>query len=132
MDRAELRVNGDRLWTSLMEMARIGATELGGCNRQALTDLDRQGRDLFVGWCREAGCTVAVDRIGNIFARREGSDPLAEPVIAGSHLDTQATGGKFDGVFGVLAGLEVIRTLDDAGIATVRPIEIAVWTNEEG
>ena len=132
MDRAGLRVNGDRLWASLMEMATIGETGLGGCNRQALTDLDRQGRDRFVHWSRAAGCTVTVDQIGNIFARREGSDRTAEPVVAGSHLDTQATGGKFDGVFGVLAGLEVVRTLDDAGIATVRPLEIAVWTNEEG
>lgn len=127
-----LRIDGDRLWASLMAMAAIGGTPNGGCNRQALTDLDRQGRDLFAGWCRAIGCRIAVDRIGNIFARREGTDPGADPVLMGSHLDTQATGGKFDGVYGVLAGLEVLRTLDDAGVRTARPIEVAVWTNEEG
>ena len=127
-----LRVDGNRLWASLMDMARIGATSAGGCNRQALTDLDRQGRDLFVAWAKAASCSVAIDQVGNIFARREGADPRLAPVISGSHLDTQATGGKFDGVYGVLAALEVVRTLDDAGIRTTRPIEIAVWTNEEG
>lgn len=132
MTIANMRINGDRLWSSLMEMAQIGATEAGGCNRQALTDLDREGRDLFVRWARAAGCTIAVDQVGNIFARREGSDPAAAPVLSGSHLDTQATGGKFDGVYGVLAALEVVRTLDEAGIVTRHPIEIAVWTNEEG
>ncbi|MCW2395762.1 MULTISPECIES: Zn-dependent hydrolase [unclassified Sphingobium] len=127
-----LRIDPKRLWDSLMTMARIGATPRGGCNRQALTDLDRQGRDLFVEWARAAGCEIHVDEVGNIFARRAGSDPDAAPVIAGSHLDTQETGGKFDGVYGVLAALEVVRTLADAGIETVHPIEIAVWTNEEG
>jgi N-carbamoyl-L-amino-acid hydrolase len=113
-------------------MATIGATANGGCNRQALTDFDREGRDLFVRWAKGAGCTITVDRVGNIFARREGTDPSAEPVMAGSHLDTQATGGKFDGVYGVLAGLEVIETLHDARVETRRPIEVTVWTNEEG
>lgn len=127
-----LRIDGDRLWASLMEMATIGATPNGGCNRQALTELDRQGRDLFVSWCRAIGCSIAVDRIGNIFARRDGADPDAAPVLMGSHLDTQATGGKFDGVYGVLAGLEVLRTLHDTDVQTERPIEVAVWTNEEG
>jgi N-carbamoyl-L-amino-acid hydrolase len=127
-----MRIDATRLWASLMEMAEIGRTAKGGCNRQALTDLDKQGRDLFVRWAEAAGCMVEVDEIGNVFARRAGSDPSAEPVLAGSHLDTQATGGKFDGVYGVLAGLEVLRTLADHGVVTRRPVEVAVWTNEEG
>ncbi len=127
-----LRINQDRLWDSLMEMARIGATEKGGVNRQALTDLDREGRDLFVSWCEAQGCSVRVDTMGNIFARRAGTDDGLAPVMTGSHLDTQPTGGKYDGVYGVLAGLEVIRTLNDMGHATRRPVEVAVWTNEEG
>lgn len=127
-----LRIDGHRLWSSLTEMAKIGATPRGGCNRQALTDLDRQGRNLFMQWAIEAGCSVEVDEIGNMFARRAGADPSAAPVLAGSHLDTQATGGKFDGVYGVLAGLEVLRTLERNGVVTDRPLEVAVWTNEEG
>ena len=127
-----IRVNGQRLWDSLMQMAQIGATQRGGCNRQALTDEDKQGRDLFANWCRDAGCAVSVDEMGNMFARRPGRNPDALPVITGSHLDTQPTGGKFDGVYGVLAGLEVLRTLDDAGFETDAPLEVAVWTNEEG
>ena len=127
-----LSIDRERLWASLMEMARIGATPKGGSNRQALTDLDREGRDLFVRWCREAGLTVTVDRMGSIFARRPGRDPDAPPVLAGSHLDTQPTGGKFDGVFGVLAALEMVRTLNDHGVETDAPIEIVNWTNEEG
>ena len=115
-----------------MEMAKIGATEKGGCNRQALTDEDKQGRDLFDSWCKAAGCKVRVDEMGNIFSRRSGSDDTLAPVIAGSHLDTQPTGGKFDGVYGVLAALEVIRSLNDAGIETLHPVESVVWTNEEG
>ncbi len=127
-----ISIDGARLWDSLMEMARIGATAKGGNCRLALTDLDRQGRDLFVGWCEAAGCTVTVDAMGNIFARRPGRDPGLAPVMTGSHLDTQPTGGKFDGVYGVLAGLEVIRTLNDHGIETEAPVEAVVWTNEEG
>ncbi|KAB7741707.1 hydantoinase/carbamoylase family amidase [Parvibaculum sedimenti] len=127
-----LQINQDRLWDSLMEMAKIGATEKGGCARLALTDLDKQGRDLFVQWCKEAGCTITVDRMGNIFARRPGRNNDLPPVVTGSHLDTQPTGGKFDGVFGVLAGLEVIRTLNDYKFETEAPIEVSVWTNEEG
>ncbi len=127
-----IQINAERLWDSLMEMARIGATEKGGNCRLALTDLDKQGRDLFVRWCEEAGCSVSVDRMGNIFARRPGKDDSLPPVMAGSHLDTQPTGGKFDGVYGVLAGLEVVRTLNDHGYETDAPIEVAVWTNEEG
>ena len=127
-----LTINGERLWQSLMEMAKIGATEKGGCKRLALTDLDRQGRDLFVRWCQEAGCSVTVDRMGNIFARRPGRRDHLPPVVTGSHLDTQPTGGKFDGVYGVLAGLEVIRTLNDVDYQTDAPLEVTVWTNEEG
>ncbi len=127
-----LTINGERLWQSLMEMAQIGATEKGGVCRLALTDLDKQGRDLFIGWCKDAGCTVTVDRMGNIFARRPGRNPKLPPVLSGSHLDTQPTGGKFDGVYGVLAGLEVVRTLNDLGYETEAPVEIVVWTNEEG
>jgi N-carbamoyl-L-amino-acid hydrolase len=128
----EARINGDRLWASLMEMARIGATPKGGVCRLALTDLDREGRDLFVKWCKEAGCTVKIDRMGNIFARRPGRNNSLAPVGTGSHLDSQPTGGRFDGVYGVLAGLEVIRSLNDLGIETERPVEASVWTNEEG
>ncbi|MBX9662266.1 Zn-dependent hydrolase [Novosphingobium sp.] len=132
MDSASLRVNANRLWASLEAMAEIGATAAGGCNRQALTDLDRQGRDLFVRWAGEASCSVEVDEVGNLFARRPGSDPAAPPVLAGSHLDTQATGGKYDGVYGVLAGIEVLRVLAENAVQTRAPIEVAVWTNEEG
>ena len=127
-----LAIDGNRLWASLMEMAEIGATEKGGSRRLALTDLDRDGRDLFVRWCEAAGCTVTVDRIGNIFARRPGRDDSLAPVVTGSHLDTQPTGGRFDGVYGVLAGLEVVRTLNDLGVETERPVEVVCWTNEEG
>ncbi|HAI73675.1 MAG: Zn-dependent hydrolase [Alteromonas sp.] len=127
-----LQVNGERLWSSLMEMARIGGTEKGGCNRQALTDKDKQGRALFIRWCEEIGCTLRVDEMGNLFLRKAGRDNSLPPVLTGSHLDTQPTGGKFDGVYGVLAGLEVLRTLHDANIETLHPIEVAVWTNEEG
>src|SRR3546814_6950418 len=112
-------------------MEKSGPGVAGGNCRLALSDVDREGRDLFVRWCKEAGCAIAVDRMGNIFARRPGSDPSLAPVATGSHLDTQPTGGKFDGVFGVLAGLEVIRTLHDHGIEPAAPIEVAVWTNEE-
>jgi len=128
----DVNVNSDRLWQSLMQMAEIGALPNGGCGRLALTDLDRQGRDLFVSWCRDAGCSIDIDDMGNIFARRPGLDETALPVATGSHLDTQPHGGKFDGIYGVLAGLEVIRTLNDHGIDTVAPIETVVWTNEEG
>lgn len=127
-----LQIDGTRLWDSLMEMAKIGATEKGGCCRLALTDLDRQSRDLFVQWCEEAGCSIKIDKMGNIFARRPGKNNDLAPVMTGSHLDTQPTGGRFDGVFGVLAGLEVVRSLNDLGVETERPVEIAVWTNEEG
>ena len=127
-----IRINGVRLWGSLMELAKIGATEKGGVRRLALTDLDRQGRDLVTGWCRDAGMTVTVDKVGNIFARRPGSDPARGPVMSGSHIDTQPSGGRFDGNYGVLAALEVVRTLNDQGLQTAAPVEVAIWTNEEG
>jgi N-carbamoyl-L-amino-acid hydrolase len=127
-----LAIDGARLWDSLMEMAKIGATPKGGVCRLALTDLDRQGRDLFVRWAKEAGCTIGVDRMGNVYARRAGRDDSLAPVMTGSHADSQPTGGKFDGIYGVLGGLEVIRTLNDHGIQTDRPIEVVIWTNEEG
>ncbi|RZI88448.1 MAG: Zn-dependent hydrolase [Pseudomonas sp.] len=125
-------VDSQRLWQSLMELARLGATAKGGVCRLALTDLDRQARDLFVQWCEAAGCSVSIDAVGNIFARRPGRNPALAPVMTGSHIDTQPTGGKFDGCFGVMAGLEVIRTLNDLGVETEAPLEVVVWTNEEG
>ena len=128
----DLRIQPDRLWDSLMEMARVGATSRGGCNRQALTDEDRRGRELFIGWCKAVGCAVRVDEIGNIFCRLEGAQPKLPAVLIGSHLDTQPTGGRFDGVYGVLAGLEVLRTLDENGVETRRAVEVVSWTNEEG
>ena len=131
-DVAQLRVNGPRLWASLMELAQIGATPKGGVCRLTLTDLDKQGRDLVTGWAREAGMTVTIDKIGNGFMRRPGRNNSLPPIMTGSHIDTQPTGGKFDGNYGVLAGLEVVRTLNDHGIETEAPIEVAFWTNEEG
>ncbi|WP_193170960.1 Zn-dependent hydrolase [Nisaea nitritireducens] len=129
---SNIRINGQRLWDSLMDMAKIGPGLRGGNNRQTLTDSDKQGRDLFTKWCEHQGLTMGVDSMGNMFARREGTDPDALPVMLGSHLDTQPTGGKYDGVLGVLGALEVIRTLNDLGIKTKHPIEIVNWTNEEG
>jgi N-carbamoyl-L-amino-acid hydrolase len=132
LTHTELRINGARLWNSLMELASIGATDKGGVCRLALTDLDRQGRDLVCAWARELGCTVRVDGIGNIFMRREGRRSDLAPVMTGSHIDTQPTGGKFDGNYGVLAGIEVLRTLHENGIQTEAPVEVVAWTNEEG
>jgi len=131
-DLSNVRINGARLWDALMEMAKIGATPKGGCKRLTLTDLDKQGRELFRSWCEKAGCTVSVDEMGNMFARREGEEPTLAPVFVGSHLDTQPTGGKFDGVLGVLGALEVVRSLNDLKIRTKHPIEVVNWTNEEG
>lgn len=127
-----LTIDAERLWDALMETAKIGGTAKGGICRLTLTDLDRQVRDWFVDACRQAGCEVTVDDVGNIFARRPGRNPSLPPIAMGSHLDTQPTGGKFDGVLGVLAGLEVVRTLNDAGYETNAPIEVVSWTNEEG
>ena len=127
-----LRINPDRLWDSLMEMAKIGPGIAGGNNRQTLTDEDGVARDLFKKWCLEAGMEMGVDSMGNMFATRPGTDADALPVYMGSHLDTQPTGGKYDGVLGVLGGLEVVRSLNDLGIQTKHPIAIVNWTNEEG
>ncbi|MDX8445134.1 Zn-dependent hydrolase [Mesorhizobium captivum] len=127
-----LRVNSDRLWDSIMEMAKIGPGIAGGNNRQTLTDSDKQGRELFKSWCDEAGLTMGVDQMGTMFMTRAGTDPDALPVYVGSHLDTQPTGGKYDGVLGVLSGLEVVRSLNDLGIKTKHPIVVTNWTNEEG
>ncbi|TCG09566.1 Zn-dependent hydrolase [Paraburkholderia steynii] len=129
---SDLRINGHRLWRSLMDLAKIGATEKGGVCRLALTQLDKEARDLIVRWATELGCTVRIDKIGNIVARRPGTNPDLPSVMTGSHIDTQPTGGKFDGNFGVLAGLEVLRTLNDQGLRTIAPVEVVVWTNEEG
>ncbi|MFC0811779.1 Zn-dependent hydrolase [Paracoccus panacisoli] len=129
---ANTRVNGERLWDSLMLMAEIGPGVAGGNNRQTLTDADAEGRRLFQSWCEAAGMTMALDRMGNMFMRLEGADPDADPVMIGSHLDTQPTGGRFDGVLGVLAGLEVVRTIRDMGVTPRRPIVVVNWTNEEG
>src|SRR3954465_6654942 len=125
-------IDAERLWSSLMELARIGATPKGGVRRVTLTPEDKQGRELFSRWCREAGLDGRVDAIGNMFARRPGSDAAAAPVVIGSHLDTQPNGGKFDGAYGVMAGLAGVRALNDAGVKTRAPIEVAAWTNEEG
>ena len=129
---AEVCTDAGRLWSRLMAMAKIGATAGGGSNRQALSDDDKAGRDLFIEWARQAGCSIELDGVGNLFARRSGTDPDAPPIVMGSHLDTQPTGGRFDGVYGVLGGLEVIEALNDASITTRVPLEVAVWTNEEG
>jgi len=127
-----LRINADRLWKSLMELAAIGATPKGGVKRLTLTEEDRRARDLFARWAREAGLAVTVDAVGNVFARRPGADAALAPVAMGSHLDSQPSGGKFDGAYGVMAGLEVLRTLNDAGVRTRAPMEVVSWTNEEG
>lgn len=131
-ETTDCRVNGERLWESLMALAEIGATPKGGCCRLTLTDLDRQGRDLVISWAQAAGMRVTVDKIGNVFMRREGRNPALPPIVSGSHIDTQPTGGKFDGNYGVLAALEVVRTLNDRHIETEAPIEVVFWTNEEG
>ncbi|MDX8438671.1 Zn-dependent hydrolase [Mesorhizobium australafricanum] len=127
-----LRINSDRLWDSIMEMAKIGPGIAGGNNRQTVTDEDGEGRHLFKRWCEAAGLEMGLDEMGTMFARREGSDPSLPPVYVGSHLDTQPTGGKYDGVLGVLGGLEVVRSLNDLGIKTRHPIVVTNWTNEEG
>src|ERR1700677_1587154 len=131
-DLSNVRINGQRLWDTLMEMAQIGATPKGGCKRLTLTDLDKQGRELFRRWCEKEGCSIKIDEMGNMFARRAGVEDDLPPVMMGSHLDTQPTGGKFDGVLGVLGALEVVRSLNDLKIKTRHPIEVANWTNEEG
>ena len=131
---ARLNIDGTRLWESLMTLAKIGATPKGGVKRLTLTDLDKQGRDLVVGWLKQAGCEISVDDIGNVYAIRRAMarDPGAPAVAMGSHVDTQPSGGRFDGAYGVLAGVEVIRALNDAGIQTEKPVAVVIWTNEEG
>ncbi len=131
-DITVLAVDSERLWQSLMELARIGATPKGGVRRITMTEADRQGRDCFADWCREAGLSIQIDGIGNVFARRGGADSTLAPIAMGSHLDSQPSGGKFDGAYGVMAGLEVVRSLNDANIRTKAPLEIIAWTNEEG
>ena len=129
---SNFKINGDRLWETIMDMAKIGPGIAGGNNRQTLTDEDARGRALFQKWCDEANLSMGIDKMGTMFARREGTDPDALPVYVGSHLDTQPTGGKYDGILGVLGGLELIRSLDDMGIKTKHPIVLVNWTNEEG
>jgi N-carbamoyl-L-amino-acid hydrolase len=129
---ANLTIDGARLWDSLMEMAKIGPGVAGGNNRQTLTDADAEGRRLFRRWCEAEGLSMGIDRMGTMFARREGTEPGLPPVYIGSHLDTQPTGGKYDGVLGVLGALEVVRTLNARGIRTRHPIVVVNWTNEEG
>ncbi|MCK8784860.1 Zn-dependent hydrolase [Roseomonas sp. NAR14] len=132
MSGTNQRIDGKRLWDSLMAMAEIGATPKGGVRRLTLTEVDRRGRDQFRAWCEALGLKVRVDGMGNMFARREGRDPDRLPVLFGSHLDSQPTGGKFDGALGVIAGLELMRTLNDLGIVTEAPLELINWTDEEG
>jgi N-carbamoyl-L-amino-acid hydrolase len=132
MKNMKLAINGERLWNSLMDLAKIGATPKGGNCRLALSKLDGQGRDLVVGWMKDAGLDITIDQMGNIFGRRPGKNNALPPVMTGSHIDTQPTGGKFDGCYGVLAGLEVMRTLQDLNIETEAPLEVTIWTNEEG
>ena len=127
-----LKINGDRLWDTIHEMAEIGPGIAGGNNRQTVTDEDGEGRKLFQKWCEDAGCTMGVDQMGTMFMTRPGTDPDALPVYVGSHLDTQPTGGRYDGVLGVLAGLEIVRSLNDLNIKTKHPIVVTNWTNEEG
>jgi len=131
-DTAHIRVDGQRLWNSIMAIGEIGPGQHGGSCRLALTDEDRDGRDLFIRWCEEIGCSISIDDMGNIFARRDGRNNDLAPIVAGSHLDTQPHGGKFDGIYGVLAALEAVRTLHDNKVTTEAPVEIVVWTNEEG
>ncbi|OXT01758.1 Zn-dependent hydrolase [Notoacmeibacter marinus] len=130
--QSNMRIDADRLWDSIHEMAEIGLGVAGGNNRQTLTDDDAKGRALFQRWCKDAGLTIGVDQMGTMFAMRAGTDPDALPVYVGSHLDTQPTGGRYDGVLGVLGALEVVRTLNDLNIQTRHPIVVTNWTNEEG
>lgn len=129
---APLEIDGHRLWATLMASAEIGALSQGGLRRLALSDADRQMRDLLASWAAEGGYQVLVDQLGTMILRRRGTSEALQPVVIGSHLDTQWAGGRFDGILGVLAGLEVLRSLDDNGIETLRPIEVVNWTNEEG
>ncbi|MGI9465136.1 MAG: hydantoinase/carbamoylase family amidase, partial [Aestuariivirgaceae bacterium] len=129
---SDLRINGERLWETLMRSAEIGPGKAGGLSRLPGSDADKDMRDQFTEWCTDAGLTMTVDRLGNMFARRAGTEDELPPVTLGSHLDTQYAGGRFDGILGVLAGLEIVRTLNDNDIETRYPIEVINWTNEEG
>ncbi|MDA0299564.1 MAG: Zn-dependent hydrolase [Actinobacteria bacterium] len=129
---AGIQIDGDRLWTTMHALAEIGATEAGGVARVALTDVDKAGRDQFIEWVTALGCSVQIDRIGNLFARYEGTDPARPPVVIGSHLDSQPTGGKYDGAYGVMVGLEVIRALHENDMRLDAAVEVVSWTNEEG
>ena len=131
-EQDNIRINGERLWSHLMELAEIGGTPAGGVCRVTLTEEDRLGREWFIHKCQELGCTIEIDSMGNLFARRKGKDSARLPVMMGSHLDSQPTGGKFDGAYGVLAGLEVLQTLSENNIVTAAPLELVSWTNEEG
>lgn len=128
----DTRIDLDRFWSTIQRSAEIGKGREGGLARLALTDSDREVRDQFVEWCEAAGLTVEIDRMGSIFGRRAGSDDSLPPIFIGSHLDTQINGGRFDGIAGVLAGLELVRTLNDIGHVTRRPLVVVNWTNEEG
>ncbi|HEY9567543.1 MAG TPA: hydantoinase/carbamoylase family amidase, partial [Thalassobaculum sp.] len=132
MTRNTPTIDGDRFWSTIMASAEIGAGPRGGLARLTLSEADGRMRALFRSWAEEAGYGVTVDRLGNMFVRRAGTEDGLPPVLVGSHLDTQAAGGRFDGILGVMAGLEILRALDDAGIATRRSIEVVNWTNEEG
>ena len=130
--QAEVAIDGDRLWATMHTLAEIGATDAGGVARVALTDVDKAGRDQFIEWVTALGCSVHIDRVGNLFARYEGTDPSRAPVVIGSHLDSQPTGGKYDGAYGVMVGLEVLRALHADGVRLAAPVEVVSWTNEEG
>ena len=130
--KSNIKINKKRLINSIEEMAKIGKTAKGGVNRQALTDLDKIGRDLFIKWCKKENLAISIDKMGNIFAKRDGKNNKLPSIMSGSHLDTQPTGGKYDGALGVLCALEVIRSLNDINYITESPLEIVVWTNEEG
>jgi len=129
---ADVSIDGERLWDTMHRLAEIGATEAGGVARVALTDVDKAGRDQFIEWVTELGCSVHIDRVGNLFARYEGSNSSRPPVVIGSHLDSQPTGGKYDGAYGVMVGLEVLRALHADNIRLAAPVEVVSWTNEEG
>ncbi|HBU75650.1 MAG TPA: Zn-dependent hydrolase [Acidimicrobiaceae bacterium] len=130
--QASVAIDGGRLWATMHTLAEIGATDAGGVARVALTDVDKAGRDQFIEWVTALGCSVHIDRVGNLFARYEGTDQSRTPVVIGSHLDSQPTGGKYDGAYGVMVGLEVLRALHADGVRLAAPVEVVSWTNEEG
>ncbi|MBV9748824.1 MAG: hydantoinase/carbamoylase family amidase, partial [Acetobacteraceae bacterium] len=125
-------VSEQRQWDRLMAMARLGAIPGDGVNRACLTPLDREARRLLCAWAAEAGASISVDEAANLWLRRDGTDQAAAPVVTGSHMDTQPQGGRFDGIYGVIAGLEAVQAMQESGLHTRRPIEVVAWTNEEG